>query len=314
MKKDKKNSVKKLWAVVWAAVVTAVLVGIVSGAAYINRNSVKRVVSTQSGSGTAFSSNYLMPVTKDTSAYILKNVSFSKSAETTELEIDVCNYVQNDPSKVNENDIEYTLTLTLLNTDGTENTSSDIGSLSVKYKNVTYNFANGVCIIADQKLVGNTKSVNTYTLTVPKALVNNINIQAVAEPSSSSYSATGGYKLGRIFTFSDYNATATWTGSFAETATDNYDAFNYVLKGQGKGTVTLTWDPEQLEISKIFLDNNNLQAESGTGNTKILTIEVDSNNKQSRYDIQFYKTENGVYTDMNTVEGYVTVVYTEASD
>ena len=45
---------------------------------------------------------------------------------------------------------------------------------------------------------------------------------------------------------------------------------------------------------------------------KSLSFEVDSTDGQNRYDIQFYKTENGVYTDMETINGYVTVDFSEA--
>ena len=315
MKKYRKNSIIKFCTSICIAVVLSVISCCIVYAAYINLNVAKRVVSTMSGSGTPFSSNYMLAVPKDTSTYAMKNIPCPEGANTTDIEINVCNYVQNDPSKVNENNIAYTLTFTLLNTDDTSHTGSYAGLKVTDKSNGSYSFSGGVCKVTGQTLAGKNKSVNTYTLTVPRALINSVNIRAEAEPDdSASYSAANGFKLGRIFTFSEYNASSTtWTGSFAETTTDNYDAFNYVIKGQGKGTVTLVWDPSQLEINRVFLENNSLQDKvTDSGDKKSLTMEVDSANKQNRYDIQFYKTENGVYTDMETVNGYVTVSFADA--
>lgn len=313
MKTSKQHSVKKLFVIILTAVLSVMSVSIVVNAAYINRSSVKRVVSTQSSTGTAFSSNYLLLAAKGTSSFAMKNILFSENADTADFEINVCNYVQNDPSGVNENDITYTFTLKLLNTDGTVNTGSFTRLNVIDNSGVSHSFSDGICKITGQTLNGKTKSVNSYTITVPKEFVDNINMEVSAEPSDdTSYNAANGNKLGRLFSFSVYNASSTtWTGGFAETTTENYDAFNYVLKGQGQGTVTLSWDPTQLEISNVFLEINSLQGNvtDGADGTKKLTLEVDSTAKQNRYDIQFYKTETGVYTNMETVNGYVTIIF-----
>ena len=66
-------------------------------------------------------------------------------------------------------------------------------------------------------------------------------------------------------------------------------------------------------LNKIFLDSNGLQRNvTSSGNMKSLSFDVDSTDGLNRYDIQFYKTENGVYTDMETINGYVTVNFSEA--
>ena len=245
----------------------------------------------------------------------MKTIYCSEGADSAQFVINVCNYVQNDPSNVNENDISYTLTLALMNSDGSVY-SGDTEGLSVTDNDGSaHSFSSGVCTISGQLLEKNQRSVNTYTIIVPKQMVGAVQMSAVAEPSdSSSYSAANGNKLGRTFTFAEYNASATtWTGSFSETDADGYDAFNYIIRGQGKGTVTLTWDASQLEINKIFLDSNGLQGNlTSNGNMKSLIFEVDSTDGQNRSDIQFYKTENGVYTDMETINGYVTVDFSEA--
>ena len=133
-------------------------------------------------------------------------------------------------------------------------------------------------------------------------------------PDDASKSYTNNENLARIFTFSEYNPNAiTWTGEFAETETEGYDGFNYIVKGQGKGKVTIEWNSAQLEISQIFLENNNITAETDTeSGWKKITFDVDSDT-QNRYDIQFYKTSGGIYTDINTLNGYVTLTFKEST-
>lgn len=294
--------------------VLLVIGGFVAYTAYINLNTVKRVVSTQGSSGTPFSSNYLLLVPKDTTAYATKNIYCPEGADDTDFAINVCNYVQNDPSTLNENNIRYEFILTLQNSDGTVNTETFSGLSVTDNNKVSYEFTDGVCRISDRVLTGNTKSVDTYSIVIPKQMVNTVDLRAEAVPADSdSYSTVNGNKLGRVFTFSEHYVYSTsWTGSFYETTADSYDAFNYIIKGQGKGTVTLTWDHSQLEINKVFLENNGLSVTS-EGSISKLTIDVDSTAGQNRYDIQFYKTENGSYTDMSTINGYVTVNFAEAA-
>ena len=287
------------------AVTAAMLAGVVCYAAYTNLSSVKRVVSTHGGKGTAFSSNYLILVTGETENYELKNISFSENAENASFEINVCNYVLNNPSEVNDLNIGYNLTLNLVNTDGSANTGSYAG-LTVQDKNGSYSFTNGVCTISGKTLIGKTKSVDTYRITVPKEFINKINIRAVAEPADeASSSAVNGYKLAREFTFSQYNASATtWTGGFAETTAEGYDGFNYVVKGLGKGTVTLCWDSAVLEISNVFIELNGLQGSLTKDNETgkyTLTFDVDSDVRK-RHDIQFYKTSEPDYEQLPQVE------------
>lgn len=261
VKKQGEKNKKRFFTGVIIFVLVSVICGVAVSAAYINLNTVKRVVSTQGAGGTPFSSNYLLLVPRETTSYSIKNINCPEGAGNAEFEINVCNYVQDDPSRISENDIKYTLTLTQLNNDGTVNTESFSGLKVTDANGASYSFTNGVCRISEQLLPGNVKTVNTYYVSVPKQMVNKVDLRAVAEPSDSNYySVTNGNKLGRNFVFTEYNAmSSSWTGSFKETTVDNYDAFNYAIRGQGKGTVTLTWDSSQLEISSIFLDNNNLR-------------------------------------------------------
>lgn len=289
-----------LWAVFLIIALSALLLGFASYAAYTNLNSVKRVVSTQGLKGTPFSSNYLNLTPRDESSYSVKNIIFPESEETTSFNIDVCNYIHNNPSKFNDNDINYTLSLKLV---GAEGVSTE--GLSVSFGGTAYSFTDGVFSIPNQTLKGSTKSVNRYEITVPKSFRDKVKIEAVAVPEDGSYRYTGYFKLGRLLAFTSKSETAAiWTGSFSESTADNYDGFNYILSGQGAGTITLEWNAEMLEISRIFLENNGI-AESGGS----FTMTVDSEVK-NRYDIQFYKTGNGDYSSMETVGSYVSISFT----
>lgn len=298
-----KTRIKKkitLWAALPIILISAFVFGIAVYAVYTNQGSVKRVVSTQGLNGTPFSSNYLNLTPHAESSYSIKNIVFPENAAKVSFEVNVCNYVHNSPSKYNENTIDYTFSLTLINADGVP-----LDGLRVSCGENSYTFTDGVCSIANQTLKGKMKSVNTYNLTVPKSFIDTVKIEAVAIPDSASYQYTGNYKLGRRFAFTDkIESTNTWTGSFAETSTEGYDGFNYILSGNGKGNITITWDAN-LEISYIFLQQNGITAD---GNSITLSVNSDEKN---RYDIQFYKTENGLYPDIDTVNGYVSINFTE---
>lgn len=310
MKTGNKNRIFNRLTAGIAVILSAFVLGIAVFGAYTNVNSVKRVVSTQGLSGTAFSSNYLSLAAKDALSYTLKTISLSESGETSTFEVNVCNYVHNNPSQVNEKNIAYTFTLTLYNLDGTRNTSDFAGLSATDSGGTSYTFTDGECVIMGKSLQGGTKSVETFRISVPKSFMNTALIQAVAEPNAESYLYTDGYKLGRTFSFSSGVTETNWTGAFTETTTDGYDGFNYAVKGQGKGTVTLAWDSTQLEINKVFLEKNGLAA-TPSGNTKSVSFSVNSE-QQNRYDIQFYKTETGVYSNIATLSSYVKFTFAGA--
>lgn len=283
-------------------------VGVV--AVYTNLNSIKRVVSTRGGGGVPFSSNYLTLVSGSSDSFDTKRIPFGNEETGKVLEITVCNYVQNNPTFFNANNITYTLTLTLVDLNGNIVTDKD-GLVAMD----GYSFSDGVCVISGQTLVGKRKSVNTYTLTIPESFKNTVNLKAEAVPDNDSYRYTDNSKLSRLFTFSDYVENVTsWTGDFSETTAEGYDGFNYVISGQGKGKVTVKWDGEKLEMSKIFLDMNSLTPVDTDDGKKSITMEVDSE-INGMYTLQFYKTQQGItdnaYGNMTAVKSYVEFSFTE---
>lgn len=293
------KKIKKYIMLICVSAVSIVLIVLSISAAYTNVNKVKRVISTQGGGGTPFSSNYLNLRNSSDSSYDIKRISFSGSEKN--FDITVSNFVHNNPSIINEHDITYRMIFTLVNaSDNTTVITNNYDGFSVKIGEQAQTITNGVCTISDQTLGGKQSSTNTYDITVPKSFINTVNIKVEAVPDEQSYNYTDQKKLARIFTFSEYSERTTkWTGYFSETTVEGYDAFNYIITGQGKGTITLIWNPTQLEINKVFLDTNNID-ESSTGNNKQMVFSVDSD-KKSQYNIQFYKTANGTYTNIESL-------------
>ncbi|MGN0633982.1 MAG: hypothetical protein ACI4JW_08945 [Oscillospiraceae bacterium] len=314
-----KRVITRYYLVIWIAVVSAALIGVGTFAAYTNINKVKRVVSTQGGEGTAFSSNYLSLVLIETESYGMKRIAMNSAdgSALKKVDVTVCNYIQNNPTMVNDNNITYDMTFTLVSTVSGDTITdlsalnlADHGEFKIECGGESGNFENGVCKFQNKTLTGKTKSVDTYTLTVPASFMDTVNIKSEAIPHEDSYGYTDRYKLCRVLVFSENTERNDgWTGSFLEKTSSDYDGFNYILTGQGKGTVTLTWDPSKLEINKLFINKENFKlTESGNENT--LTIEVDSD-ISGRYDIQFYKTGSSDYSDIGSM---IKFIYESAED
>lgn len=314
-----KRVITRYYLVIWIAVVSAALIGVGTFAAYTNINKVKRVVSTQGGEGAAFSSNYLSLVPKETASYGMKRIAMTTAdgSALKKVDVTVCNYIQNNPSMVNENDITYDITFTLVSTvsgDIIENIESmnlaNHSEFKIECGSAEGVLEKGVCTFADKTLYGKTKSVDTYTLTVPASFMDNVNINVEAIPHGDSYAYTEQYKLGRVLVFSENTERVDgWTGAFLEKTSSDYDGFNYILSGNGKGTVTLTWDPSRLEINQLFINEENFTL-TKSENENTLTIEVDSD-IIGRYDIQFYKTGNGDYSGIGSI---IRFTYESAKD
>lgn len=225
-----------------------------SFAAYTSFNSVRRVVSTGTQSDTMFSSNYLSLLNLSDMTYPTKRISLSDNEETCTFTVLVCNYVWGDESLYNPKDITYTVTVQLFALDGgnlPEN-SSDI-RLNDKASD-----SDGKWTLTNETLKSGSAKSNLYKFVLPTALKNQVKIQMIAEPDTSSSAAVNAQKLAAVFSFADYEATKNWTGHFLDSTANrtpkDYDAFNYEISGNGAGTVTVTW-PKELQLSKWATDS-----------------------------------------------------------
>lgn len=280
---------KKSWLTIWIVAAVAALSTIGGLAAYTSISSVKRVVSTQKGVGNLFSSNYL----EESDSAPLKNVTFSSDSVTPTVTVNVCNFPQT-KIKHSDVDITYTLTITLVDSSGTEISDfTDMGNYSVKYGDTTNVFSSSNNKIEYTKtLLASDFSYNDFILTFDKSQLTtqSVFMKLEAKPSSPSGLPTLSARIGVSYV-KPYSAS--WSGQFTDSAGNpsDLDGFNYRLSGSGSGTITLSWDTNYIEISKWFLEENELSnSVTEVGDIKTITLKVDSS-EQNQYDIQFYRKQ-----------------------
>lgn len=265
-------------------------------AAYTSHAYVKRVVSTQAvQSDLRFSSNYLAACPVSAPEYVERVISVSGDADAV-FGVTVCNYPQHDLSRVNENDITYTLTVTLVNSDGTAY-SGDTGGITVNSISLPTQ-------LSGQTLPGGSATQNLYTVRIPAekiAALSNCFLRLTAIPENAA--ATGGSALAGQLRVTPASAQAAgWSGRFTDDLSDPkaLDAFNYELSGSAQGTVTLTWT----DRVQLGLWSQQLLGASASGNS--ITFSVGGADQPTVYPLQFYRV-GGIPEDETgaDVRGYV---------
>ena len=143
-------------------------------------------------------------------------------------------------------------------------------------------------------------------------------MQIVAVPDDPELPTLRGIVLVR------YNKAADtgWSGKVEDLkAGTDYDGFNYVIKGDGKGKITFSWDPTAVTINQQFLHNPEVkfyingaevagsdsfdESSITTSNgVKTLILVVDSR-KKNRYDVQFYKIDPTIDYSAAKVKTYL---------
>ena len=258
---------------------------------------------------------------------------FSDQNDTPDVPLNVFNYPYPRRSSCGLDDTLYDLTVTLgtLTLDEeneyvfTPLTEAAITNLGTGYSvveeqgdNRSYTFGSDSKVthtFSDCSITGGNYNSNLFTLKfdhhelkdeTPKGYC----IKMEAVPSDSELPSLTGYVLVRYIRTADSG----WSGEL-ENLADNtdYDAFNYIIKGSGKGNFTFKWDASKVAINQQFLQNSDVKfliddnGESTViaGNDQFteddilpdgdgfrsLTIVVDSS-KTNRYDVQFYKVNN----------------------
>lgn len=317
--KDKKwKWMKHNWAVVCFAIAVILLAVSGSLAAYTSFNSVKRVVSTGGKkSDTMFSSNYLSLVDWTDTQYAVRYISPSEVRDTAENNVEgytftvqICNYILGNPAVYNLNDIEYTFTVNLLPSSGS---SLPEGITEIKIGGRPLG-ESGSYTLSNEKLAKGSAQKKEYAFYVPVALKDLVKFQIVAEPVEASVSATNHQKLAGVITLSSLAPTENWTGQFLDDKnekTDDYDAFNYEISGNGEGTVTLSW-PENLQISSWFLTDVNT---TPSGNSCTFSVGGSYDNGTPRpeaYHLQFYRTPGKENLDWSEMESMVSVSFSSS--
>ncbi len=341
MKKDnRKNRIflsvlKKHWALIWLVCAILGVGTFFVFADYTGLTSVKRVVSTVSSPGKLFSSNSMR---EDITNHRLTTRAYT---------VTVCNYAQDDSVHANPSKIKYNLvakikvlfneqyyTLPELYAVGTQEArdayNEYINKISLRTYSVTQIMEDNGTVSDSRQLVGpsfettfsnrelteNRPSTGQFTVTFAEQDISQTRpdfyIELEATPTTGE--ALNPLK-GRLYAVQSSGGATAWNGSFQETnvSSVNYDFYNYILKGSGKGIVTVTWTTSKFAVNPFFfeIENNDLitysQAPEGgsleqngkyvnkSDGTSEMKIKVDSE-KKNRYTFQLYKLdENASY-------------------
>lgn len=315
---------KKHWIAIWLVVAAVSLTVITSYAIYTRVTVAKRVVSTQAGTGSLFTSDHMSEnITKTT-------VPRTDTTIDATVEVYVYNYIYPKEAVYRSDETKYDVTATI----GTlgENDSfqelsdkSELAGLnySVSYKTETYAFSTTnethhtftACSIAGDKA-----NKDLFTLVFDKSelgsAAKNYCIKLEADPYDNELPKLTGYIRVRY----SKPASTGWKGEVEDldsSKINNYDGFNYYLEGNGKGKITFKWKRSKVTINKDFLNNTNNKFEGFVDTAPVesaltetdgyvsLTLNVDSS-KQNRYEIQFFKVDpsNISYTKSD-VESYL---------
>lgn len=338
-----KNILKKIikypitvWMVASILILSAVYL---SFAAYNGTAIVKRVVSTQASSSNLFSSNYMEVYSENIA---LKSLRTTVDGDFI-CPITVCNYDQLDPTSSAHAMINYTFKAELVRYDSETDNYVPVNLVQIKENDVRKKFY-------VQKIVDDNQPIDTdaqhdlnsigsfsYTYTseslegadslrdtynicfdasevekdVPELF---IRVSAIPSEDSSLQNGGGVSNLACIISISQGRTVETgWHGSLQETSDNDYDAYNLIIEGSGKGTIDILWDSAKFTMNPVFVgqyggDGGKLSVESdvsGQTGWKKRTLKVDSATGDNRYVVQFYKTISGTYTGLDFPSKYI---------
>lgn len=316
---EKLNFIKKHAHRYWGTVclVVAICVLIVSGsmAAYTNFSMARRVVTLKDGGLVMFSSNLLYTEGKNTvvDEYRNRKVTTTNNSFTVE----IYNYVMGDASSYNNQDIKYSLKVTLLSessnpsgygihindTDTSYVLSEQDGSYSVNLQN--------------QELLGNQASKVSYTISIPEEDKNGARIRIEAIPEESSYAATNNKKLAVGVIIGNLVLDKNWKGEILDSQSErvpkDYDGFNYAISGYGSGSITLSWNSAYLEVSPWFLEELNQSVTEENGWKKI-TFPVGGEGQPEAYQTQFYWSGKNRNITWAELKGAILLNYTAENE
>lgn len=355
--KDVLRKLKKHWITVWLVVVSVILCTFVTYAIYTEVSTVKRVVTTKSAPKELFSSNCMyadlyerrMPAADfnvNVNNFDLNNpdvpnttqIQYTLTAElrvkhngtiktfsqlATDLAGDKTTYnaivgraVGYSIGKSQENNTSGIISNPTMTAFSESNSFRVVfnGPTTTGGTTVNYETLPGGSISTDRFKV--TIPQNDFTKTDPEFYVY-VKAEPVGDSSLPEIIQTLLYGSRNVI------ATAAWTGTLAEsnTATKDYDFYNYIITGSGSGNLDIMWNPDYFDIDDFFfnsslsgvtfLNGNSTPAtfsDDTHTNWKKVTIVVDSTtaNAKTRYEIQLYKhKENTPYTGTDNAANFI---------
>ncbi|MDO4862524.1 MAG: hypothetical protein Q4A05_00035 [Ruminococcus sp.] len=300
------KALKANWILAWLITAVFILVSIVCYAEYEEANTrMKRVFVASKQTTALFTSNYLM------STSYHKDVRFNED-DTKQIVVYLRNYNISDPNKLHEGGVSYTLAATLahkstaeyeLPREGDEDAAASWAAEEWNTRHYSISISDGTNIttlsgdtisatVGAYTMSDSVRQVDTYTVTFNVPLDSDYCVTLEATPTDSAEKLTA--TIG-VASDQDDDDNEGWTCTLADNqavSIDNYDAFNYIITGNGGTSLKFSYDSTQLRISPVFLAYNNLREEEYSGRTGWKTVDIPVQSDINSYDIQMYK-ENG---------------------
>lgn len=308
------------------ALTLAISVTLTVYAEFTKSEKAKRVVSAYPSPGKLFTSDYLRAsstgeISNYASVFLsdedvakLKN---NESVTRPEITINLYNYVHSNPSLYYSRNIPYTLTASLVNSDGTPYT----GDYDATIQNITLNKDN-TSHIFNSTISGNALNSDSYNVSFDPHLYfeQSVFLEVVVE-QTNHYPDIDTYLTARI------NVTELPTAAnegWSITPTDNrvigdndnssdYYGYNYRVSGNGSGNVKVSWDNTKIMLSESVMKDMNI-TKITDGKTSYISIDVDSATVNS-YDLQFFPV---IQNDASVVQSWedvkVTCVFSPSDD
>lgn len=360
--KKTKLFIKKHAIGIWIVIASIILSSsLITYAFYTRDNKAKRVVATLTGSGNQFSSNYLTESTEDK----FKFAYFGAGSNSLPVYVTVCNYPQGS-NRPFEMDIPYSIAISLIDKNGNPVDTSAWAVTpsedpetptppereiivyrkaegSTEYKElIRYNsssagasYSNDTYVLERGGASTDTYWIQFNNFDIEDALYEPVYVDMTAAPIGLEGSSINTLYGAISVKLRGAEADVSWDGDFNDDRSKQaalYDDFNYLITGTGTGTFAFAWNPNAIEVNKIFYDEvtgiatttygTNLSTDvvDNTGKT-ILTYDAEANagysyfiisvnsETRDRYSFQLYKKEtpsSGTsYSTWNELNGYV---------
>lgn len=274
-----------IWMTLSLIVLSSMLIGF---AAYNGTVTVKRVVSTQASSSSAFSSNYM-------ETYSSTNIAIKNLRTTLEgnfyCPVTVCNYDQSDPTTPAKADITYSFTAELVKLNPATNEYVRVTEIQTGENSVVKTFTvqkvmnDNITINTDtphtlndidsndtensfsytyssETLEGGISQRDTYNLCFDASEVAKdtpelyIRVTAIPTPESSTKNGSGVSNLASVISIAQGRTVETgWHGSLQEASTPatDFDAYNLIIEGSGEGKIDIVWDAAKFTMNPVFV-------------------------------------------------------------
>ena len=307
-------------------------------AAYNGTAIVKRVVSTQVSSNSSFSSNYMEVYSTNIAVKNLRTTNEGNFVCT----VTVCNYDQLDPTspakalidysfkaelvKYNDSTGQYDVVTTVQKENDVPKTfyvqkiMNDNQAISSDHQHSLNSVGSFSYTYSSESLEGGNTLRDAYSICFDAAEVAKdvpdlfIRVSATPTQESIQRNGSGVTNLASVISIAQGRTVETgWHGNLQELSTTDYDGYNLIIEGSGKGTIDILWDSSKFTMNPVFVSQyggtggklTGESAVSGKPGWVMRTLTVDSATGDNRYVVQFYKAVSGTYTGPEFPSKYI---------